>query len=204
VDSGRSFADVQHLLGLCYALLGQPQRALEHFGKALELNPRYIEAHIHRGILLSDLGRSEEAAEAFRLASTHNHSQDTEFPPHVAANLANHHALLASAYAEHGAFQLAIEQYRRALELGPNFADLRYKLARALLESGDVLTAREELERVARDRPNFVDALASLGLARYLSGDVAGAQAVWHECLFARPKNVRVEAYLAMLERAGE
>ena len=54
------------------------------------------------------------------------------------------------------------------------------------------------------DRPNFVDALASLGLARYLSGDIAGAQQVWHDCLLARPKNARVEAYLAMLERAAE
>lgn len=204
VDSGRSFADCHHLLGLCYALLGQPQRALEHFGKALELNPRYIEAHIHRGVLLNDLGRSAEADEAFRQAAAHNLPQSTGFPAHVAANLANHHALLAAAYAESGAMREAIAQYRRAVELGPNFADLRYKLARALLEAGDVLEAREELERIARERPNFLDALASLGLARYLSGDAVGAQHVWHECLLARPKNARVEAYLAMLERAAE
>jgi tetratricopeptide (TPR) repeat protein len=204
VESGRTFADCHHLLGLCFAMLGQSQRALEHFGKALELNPRYIEAHIHRGILLNDLGRTGEAEEAFRQAAQHNVPQPSGFPAHVAANLANHHALLGAAYAESGAMTRAIEQYRRAVELGPGFADLRYKLARALLESGDVLGAREELERVVRDRPNFVDALASLGLARYLSGDAPGAQQVWHECLLARPKNVRVEAYLAMLERAVE
>lgn len=204
VESGRSFADCYHLLGLSYAMLGQPQRALEQFARALELNPRYIEAHIHRGILLNDLGRTEEAADAFRHAAAHNVPQDSGFPIHVAASLANHHALLASAYSESGAFAQAIEQYRRAVDLGPNFADIRYKLARALLESGDVLAAREELERVVRERPNFIDALASLGLARYLSGDAAGAQEVWRECLLARPKNARVEAYLAMLERAAE
>jgi tetratricopeptide (TPR) repeat protein len=204
VESGRSFADCHHLLGLCYALLGQSQRALEHFGQALELNPRYIEAHIHRGILLNDLGRTEEATEAFRQAAAHNTVHPGGYPAHVAANLANHHALLAAAYAESGAMPEAIEQYRRAVELGPGFADLRYKLARALLEAGEVLAAREELERVVRDRPNFVDALASLGLARYLSGDVVGAQAIWRECLLARPKNARVEAYLSMLERAAE
>src|SRR5574338_398475 len=87
VDAGRTFADCHHLLGLSYAMLGQAHRALEHFGKALELNPRYIEAHIHRGILLNDLGRTEEAAEAFRLASSHNTAQSSGFPAHVAANL---------------------------------------------------------------------------------------------------------------------
>jgi tetratricopeptide (TPR) repeat protein len=202
VEAGRAFADCHHILGLCYAMLGQPQRALDHFGKALERNPRYIEAHIHRGILLNDLGRTDEATEAFRQAASHNQTQPSGFPAHIASNLANHHALLAAAYAEAGGITQAIEQYRRAVELGPSFADLRYRLARTLLEAGDALSAREELERVVADRPNFIDALASLGLARYLSGDAAGAAEVWRQCLLARPKNARVEAYLALLERA--
>jgi tetratricopeptide (TPR) repeat protein len=204
IDAGRTFADCHHLLGLSYAMLGQPLKALEHFGSALEQNPRYIEAYIHRGILLNDLGRTIEAEEAFRSAAAHNEKLPSGFPAHIAANLANHHALLAAAYAESGALPQAIEQYRAAVALGPTFADIRYKLARALLEAGDALSAREELERVVADRPNFVDALASLGLARYLSGDIAGAQQVWHDCLLSRPKNARVEAYLAMLERAAE
>jgi tetratricopeptide (TPR) repeat protein len=204
VKGGKQFADAHHLLGLSFALLGQPQRALAHFEQALELNPRYIEAHIHRGILLNDLGRTDEATQAFKTAAAHNVRHSSGFPSHVAASLANHHALLASAYAESGAIELAIEQYYRAVELGPSFADIRYRLARVLLESGDALAAREELERVVKDRPNFLDALASLGLARYLSGDVAGAEQVWRECLLERPKNARVEAYLAMLERNTE
>ncbi|MGH7701547.1 MAG: tetratricopeptide repeat protein [Gemmatimonadales bacterium] len=204
VKSRGSFADAHHLLGLCFALLGQPERALEHFEAALAKNPRYIEAHIHRGILLTDLGRQEEAAEAFRHAASHNTESPSGFPSHVAANLANHHAMLAEAYAEAGALELAIDQYRRATEFGPTYADLRYRLARLLLESGNTLEARDELERVVADRPNFVDALAALGLARYLSGDAAGARAVWHDCLAERPKNARVEAYLAMMERAAQ
>ncbi len=52
-------------------------------------------------------------------------------------------------------------------------------------------------------RPNFVDAEAALGLAHYLSGDAGGARSIWQACLARRPENARVEAYLAMLSRAG-
>jgi Tfp pilus assembly protein PilF len=72
-----------------------------------------------------------------------------------------------------------------------------------LLEAGRVLEAREALEQVVRARPNFVDAEAALGLAHYLSGDGIGAREVWRACLTRRPENARVEAYLAMLGRAG-
>jgi tetratricopeptide (TPR) repeat protein len=108
-------------------------------------------------------------------------------PAPVAAQLANTHAELAEAYAEAGALGRSIEQYQRALELGPGYHDLRYRMARRLLEAGRALEAREALEVVLRARPNFVDAQAALGLAHYLSGDALGARAIWRDCLATRP-----------------
>src|SRR5262245_34914992 len=61
VDSGRPFADVHHLLGVALSLLGQRERAVQEFARALELNPRYLEALIHQGLVLSELGRESEA-----------------------------------------------------------------------------------------------------------------------------------------------
>ena len=202
VDSGRAFADVHHLLGVCLSLLGQAQRALSELDRALELNPRYVEALIHRGLVLNELGRTEEAEEAFTLATSQLERSTAGLPSPVAAQLANRHADLADSYAGAGALDRAIEQYERALELGPEFHDLRYRMARLLLDAGRSLEARDELERVLEARPTFVDAEAALGLARYLSGDAAGARDVWQACLARRPENARVEAYLSMLTRA--
>src|SRR5882757_2566747 len=53
VATGRAFADAHHLLGLSYSLVGQSDKALEQFGRALQLNPRYVEALIHTGIVLN-------------------------------------------------------------------------------------------------------------------------------------------------------
>jgi tetratricopeptide (TPR) repeat protein len=203
VATGRAFADVHHLLGVSLSLLGQRERALVELGRALELNPRYLEALIHQGLVLSELGREAEAEDAFRRAASSVSPSTDGLPSPIASRLANHHAELAEAYAEAGALDRAVEQYQRALELGPTFVDLRYRMARLMLEAGRSLEAREALEEVIRLRPNFLDAMAALGLAHFLSGDAPGARDIWKACLSRRPENARVEAYLAMLGRTG-
>jgi tetratricopeptide (TPR) repeat protein len=199
VAGGRAFADVHHLLGVALSLLGHRERALAEFQRALALNPRYLEALIHQGLVLTELGRTSEAEDSFRRASASVSPPSNGLPAPIASRLANQHAELAEA----GALDRAVEQYQRALELGPGFVDLRYRMARLLLESGRSLEAREALEEVLRLRPNFVDASAALGLAHYLSGDALGARDIWKGCLQRRPENARVEAYLAMLGRTG-
>jgi tetratricopeptide (TPR) repeat protein len=201
VAGGRSFADAHHLLGLALALLGHKERALSQFELALDLNPRYIEANIHRGILLTELGRSEEAEAAFRAATDYSAMGQAGFSRPVAARLANLHAQLGEAYAEAGALSEAIEELRQAVILGPAFHDLRYRLARLLLEASRPLEAREELERIVADHPGFLDARASLGLAHYLSGDATAASEIWQRCRTERPKHARIDAYLAMARR---
>ena len=201
LGTGRSFADAHHLLGLALALLGHKERALSQFEQALALNPRYIEANIHRGILLTELGRESEAEDAFRAATDHSEVTPSGFSRPVAARLANLHAQVGEAYAEAGALTRAIEEYRQAVTLGPAFHDLRYRLARLLLEASRPLEAREELEKILADHPGFVDAQASLGLAHYLAGDATAAAEVWRRSRADRPRNARVDAYLAMARR---
>src|SRR5215213_5931330 len=92
VDSGRAFADVHHLLGVSLSLLGQTERALQELGRALELNPNYVEALIHRGLVLNELGRTDEAAEAFNHAASSVAQKTADgLPLPVAAQLANRH-----------------------------------------------------------------------------------------------------------------
>src|SRR2546426_11014245 len=66
LSSGRAFADAHHLLGVSYSLVGQLERALAELDRALALNPHYVEALVHRAIVLNELGREAEADAAFR------------------------------------------------------------------------------------------------------------------------------------------
>jgi tetratricopeptide (TPR) repeat protein len=201
IAAGHTYADAHQLRGVVLALLGQPERALGAFEAALALNPRYVEALVHRGLVLGDLGRTEEAAEHFRRAAIEDAPTAAGLSRQVRGRLANQHADLAEAYADAGALERAIEQYRRALELGPEFHDLRLRLGRVLLRAGRHLEAREELERVVAARAELPEAMTALGLARYLSGDAAGAEEVWRACRAGRPDDRRLDAYLAMVGR---
>ncbi len=174
--AGRAFADAHHLLGLSYSLAGQPDKALEQLDRALALNPHYVEALIHRALVLNELGREDEATAELRRAQRIDSNKQAGFPAHLAAKLANHHAALGEAYLEAGGLAEAIGQYEAALALGPAFHDLRYKLGRLL-------------------------PAAMLGLACYLAGDGLAAREVWEACRARRPEDPRVEAYLAMLSR---
>jgi tetratricopeptide (TPR) repeat protein len=201
VAVGHTYADAEHMLGLCYSLVGQPEKALAHLDRSLELNPQYVEALVHRALVLNDLGREQEATDSLRRAGQIGGKSRLGFPTHLAAKLANLHAHLAEAYIEAGGMREAIGQYQAALALGPDFHDLRYKMGRLLLQAGRVLEAREQFEIIVRSRPNFQDAAAMLGLACYLSGDGLSARVVWEDCRRRRPEDPRVEAYLAMLDR---
>ncbi len=202
--AGRAFADVHQLRGLALSMLDRPDEALAEFDKALAMNPRYVEALLHRGLVLNQLGKGDEAAAAFGAAGSAGGAPVAGLSGPVAARLANEHARLGDLYADAGALTEAIVEYRRAVQLGTAFHDLRLRLARLLLEAGNPLQARDELETILRARPDWIDARVQLGLARYLAGDTAGARDLWLACQADRPDVERIGAYLAMVERIPE
>lgn len=203
-ESGRAFADAHHLLGLSCHLVGQPERALEEFDRALELNPRYVEAHLHRGIVLTELGRPDEAEISFASAKQTDGPAQLGLPRDQSGKLANLHAQLGEAYVEAGKLDRAIEQYQVALELGPSFHDLKYRLARLLIDAGRTLEARQVLEEVVEARPGYAEGRATLGLACYLSGDADTARKIWTETVEKQPGESRAKAYLSMLDRVAQ
>lgn len=203
IEGGRAFADAHHLLGLAFQMIGRPERALESLDYALKLNPRYVEAHIHRGIVLGELGKPAEAEDSFAAARDFGGGEIGGVPSHHASKLANLHAELGEAYVEAGALGQAIDQYEAALRYGPEFHDLRYRLGRLLLESGRSLEAREALKQVAEARPGSNDVRSTFGMACYVSGDAGTAREVWEQLLERDPDDTRAITYLTMLDRGA-
>jgi tetratricopeptide (TPR) repeat protein len=203
VRTGQAFADAHNLLGTALAMLGRREDALAEFDTALQLNPRYVDAILNRTVTLSDLGRSEEATDAFRSAQRLGAVDHTGFPAPVASQLANLHAALADAYLEAGGAEEAVQQLEAAVALRPEFVDLRYRLARLYLDAGRHERARLELEGITALRPRFTDAWATLGMARYLLKDLDGARAAWDEGRRLAPADARFGPLLGLLSRVS-
>src|SRR5256885_5332891 len=94
VASGRAFADAHHPLGLSYSLVGQQEQALAQLDRALTLNARYVEALIHRALVLNELGREDEADAAFRRAAQLGGGARGGLPAPAAAEAGNPDATL--------------------------------------------------------------------------------------------------------------
>lgn len=199
-----AFADVHNLMGLALSLLGEPTEAVEAFDRAVEINPRYVEALVNRAIVLNELGRYAEARASFEAASEADVEDGVgQFPGVLATRLAQKHEEVGDLYAEGGAFEEAVGEYRRAAALRPRFVDIRTRLARALLEMGRVEEAAAELASALATNPAYLEARILLGLTLYRLGDVAGARLEWERGRRQRPGHPQVESFLAMLERGA-
>ncbi len=56
------------LLGLIYLQLQRPDQAVEHFQRAVQIDPKFADAHFHLGTALAESRRWEEAVATYRTA----------------------------------------------------------------------------------------------------------------------------------------
>lgn len=194
------FADVRNLTGLCLSLLGQPEEALEEFEAALVANDEYIEAHLNRAITLNELGRYDDARDAFAHAVRCEERVGGRFPASVSARLANAHATVGELYMAASGAAEAAREFRRALELRATFHDIRNRLAEALMQLGDLDAAQDELERVLAGNGRFLQARLNLGLIHYRRGRHDAALEAWEECRSQDPNSPQVRAYIQLIE----
>lgn len=201
LDKHDGFADVHNMLGVIAYQSGDPETAATAFGHALKLNPAYNEAALNYSVVLNELGRYDEAREAYAGVKAERAAQPSgadELDGFIRGKIANLHAKVAEAYVACGIYAPAIEELRTALDLCPNFADLRVKLAVALRDAGLREEALEELEGVRDDKPKYVDGRVQLGLTYWSLDRKPDARGEWETVLELDPKNRSVKAYLSM------
>jgi len=197
------FADAHYWSGLAHEAQGELPEATTCLEEALRLNPGYVEARLALACVYEQQGewrRARALAEtARRLAAPGRGRIDAT----TQGKLANLHAALGDAYREVGELQEATAAYRKALDHGPRFHDVRLRLGVVLREAGLPRQSLSELERILRADPGQTGARVQLGVTLWSVGRREEAGAAWREALACDPTLADARAYLRMAE-AGE
>lgn len=191
-----SFADIHNKLGIIYNQTNRLQLAAKAFEKALTLNPAYTEASLNLAVTYSDMGQYEKAKEVSDRAARFTSSSRQTIDPFVKGKLADEHLRVGNLYYGMGLMDEAIEEYRKALNLSPTFADIITQLGIALRDKGRFDEAIQEFNRAKEQNPRYIPARLQLGITYYSQGFYGLAEEEWQDALAIDPANTTVKTYL--------
>jgi Flp pilus assembly protein TadD len=172
-----------------------PAKAMEQYGRALEIDPHYVPALAARGSLYYQLAQPEAAARDLELAAS--------LRPDDAETLDR----LGQTYQALDRTADAVRALRRAAELAPDDSKILLHCARALADSGDTRESKALMERFRQLGPEkkigvpagFVDYLSLSDAQRH-----AAYRANLERAMREHPEAVDVKVeYLKLLIRDG-
>lgn len=149
---------IENNLGATLARQGKDDDAAVHYKRALEINPRYADAHHNLAALLARQEKDQEAMVHFVEALR------------AKPNSAETHNDLGALLTKHGRIQEAILHFVEAIRINPDYEGTYFNLGLALLEqrrSEEAISCFNEALRINPDRAriqhHLAAALAGLG-----------------------------------------
>lgn len=192
------YADVLNMLGVISHIEGRFASSIEFFREALKLNPRYTEALLNLAVLYNDLGQYAEAKKLYGQLKGGKGAGHGQIEPVLRGKLSNLHADIGDIYRSIGLYSHAIDEYKKALNLNPNYYDIRTKLGQALRENGSAQESLKELKSVMRADGKYSPALIQLGITYYAMGKLTDATESWKAALAKDPNNEYAHMYLRL------
>lgn len=186
---------IQHVLGMALNAKGQYLDALRHYRRALALDPKYTEVHNAMGATYLEMGKWNEAILEFDIVL-----KDLLYmtPFYVLNNV-------GWAYYKKGDLAKAIENYKSALNMKPDFGLALYNLGLAYRDSKQTEQAIAAFSQVTVLVPTFLDAHFQLGQLYFNAGRDKDAQKSFGEVVRLAPQseNARMaRQYLDLLKKS--
>jgi tetratricopeptide (TPR) repeat protein len=210
------YADLHFYYALAIRAGGRYAEARDAMQKALEINPRFAKARFYAGLIAYELGEREDGltalnsaielepgfrTETFACALGHHASEnfDAALQAFEQVSLTEvddilFHYKLADDMYRRGMYAEAIGEYQKALELNPNYADIRNHLGITYSAHGKPAEAIEEFRSALRINPRFVDAMVNLALCLRDTGEIDEASTLFERVLELEPDNVIARA----------
>lgn len=192
------YADVHHMLGVVAHNAGDFERAEGHFEKAIHLNPNYTEALLSLMVTYNELGKYDAARRLY--AQVRTRTQAGAQSPFIKGKLANMHAELAQAYVDAGLPSQAVVELQKAVQLAPEFVDLRVKLGLLYRDMGELGLSREQLETARETNPHYIHGRLSLGTLLLGAGEHEAARHEFEMVLKLDREHKSANMYLRLMQ----
>ena len=131
----------QSNLGILYNQLGKPQKAINCFEKAIQINPNSANAYYSLGVIFAQLGESQKAISYYEKAIQIN------------PNSANAYYSLGVIFAQLGESQKAISCYEKAIQINPYYIDAHNNLGVIFTQLGESQKAINCFEKAIKIKP---------------------------------------------------
>ncbi|MDO8427239.1 MAG: tetratricopeptide repeat protein [Deltaproteobacteria bacterium] len=194
-----NFADVFNMLGLMYYNNSRFEDAINSFRRAIELNPSYTEASLNLSVVYNELGQFDKSSEVYALAKAVKKEVHSYLDPYVKGKLANMHAGLGTIYKDLGFYNEAVDEYKKALSLRPEFVDMKTSLGAVFRDMAEYGKAVKELEEAVRLNPDYSASRIQLGLTYYTMGHHERAKTEWLKVLRSHPDDKMARMYMNLL-----
>lgn len=175
LEAEPSHADALHLLGVVAAQTGDPRRAVDLIGKALELDPHNPAAHGNLGSVLHGLRRLDAALACYDRAIAIN--------PHFAQAL----LLRGNLLHELGRLDAALESYERVIAIQPDSAPAHSNRGNVLRELDRYDSALASYDRAIALDPRYAPAHFNQGVALNQLKQPAAALASYDRAIAIEP-----------------
>jgi len=195
------YADVFNRLGLISVQKGLYERAAQYFEKALAINPKYTDASLNLVVTYNELRNFKDAERVFNQAAKVVRAEPASMDPFIQGKLANEHGKLGDAYYDLGRYDQALDEYRKAVSLRPNFVDILTKIGMTLREMGDLDRAVEAFVKAKKAGPQYVPACIHLGITYFTQGQRDLAFQEWKAAQQIDPANRAVQIYLNLAKK---
>ena len=170
-------AEDHFYLGLRLQQQGDPEKARDHYDKAIELNPQFSEAYYNRG-------NARRASDDHQGAIT-DYGKAIELNPQDAEAYNNR----GNAKADSGNHQEAITDYDKAIELNPQDAKAYNNRGNIKVASGDYQGAITDYDKAIELNPQDAKAYNNRGNIKVASGDYQGAITDYDEAIKINPQD---------------
>ncbi|HEY1788717.1 MAG TPA: tetratricopeptide repeat protein [Verrucomicrobiae bacterium] len=196
-------------LGIALAGQGDVADAVQHFNRALQINPDDAKSINNLGKVLTTQGKLDAAVQDYHQAlhlepdnvrilnnlsvaladrgQVNDAVQDLDRALQLKPEDADSYYNLGNIYAARADYDDAGQNYEQALEINPDFAEARCNLGLILARQGKLDDAIEQYERAIQVKPHYLDALNDLGGALAAKGDINNAADFYQQALELKP-----------------